>query len=159
MQKKAITALAIAMSMFCMGDAIAATTAKFDKVEYLPPKVVGSKNTKESNPIKGDVCFDKDAKNLTFVDEKGNTVVTIPYDKIKSLLYEKTSHPRYIEGMLISPFFLFSKTKKHFLTIQYANAPGDGQFAMIHIDKNNARDMVAEVEAETGKRVELTEEK
>jgi hypothetical protein len=159
MKKSAITALAIAMSMLFVADAMAATTAKFDKVEYLPPKVAGNKNAKESNPVKGDICFDKDTKNVIFIDEKGHTVVTIPYDKVKSLLYEKTSHPRYTEAILISPFFLFSKTKKHFLTIQYTNAAGDGQFAMIHMDKSNARDIVAEAEAETGKKVEMTEEK
>lgn len=147
------------MSMFLVADTITAATLKFGKAEYVPPKDEGSKNKKGGNPIKGEVCFDKGAKVFTFVDDKSNTVVTIPYDKIKSMLYEKTSHPRYAEAIIISPFFLFSKTKKHFLTIQYTNAAGEGQFAMIHMDKGNARDIVAQAEADTGKKVDLSEER
>ena len=73
--------------------------------------------------------------------------------------HEKTSKPRYAEAILISPFFLFAHSKKHFLTIQYADADGTGKFAMIHMDKSNARDIVAAAEAETGKKVERSEEK
>jgi len=157
MPTKAHTALALAMCLFFSVEVIAAATVKFDKTEYLPPKTEGSK--KESNPVKGDVCFDKETKTLTFVDDKGHTVVSIPYDKIKSMLYEKTSHPRYAEAILLSPFFLFTKTKKHFLTIQYTDVGGDGKFTMIHLDKSNAREIVAEAEADTGKKVEQAEEK
>jgi len=155
---KIITILAIAMSMLLFANTITAAIVKFGKAEYMPPKAEGSKK-KEGNPVKGEVCFDRDAKAFTFVDDKGNTVVAIPYDKVKSMLYEKTSHPRYAEAILISPFFLFSKTKKHFLTIQYTNAAGEGQFAMIHMDKGNARDIVAQAEADTGTKVDLSEER
>ncbi len=159
MSRKAFPALAISLSMLLSAGVAAAETIKFDKAEYMPPKVQESKDKKAGNPVKGVICFDKDAKVLTFVDSKGTTVVSIPYDKIKSMLYEKTSHPRYTEAILVSPFFLFSKTKKHFLTIQYTNAAGEGQFAMIHLDKGNARDIVAQAEAETGKKADMTEEK
>jgi hypothetical protein len=58
------------------------------------------------------------------------------------------------EEILISPFFIFAHSKKHFLTIQYTDADGQGKFALIHMDKGNARDIVAAAEAETGKKVE-----
>jgi hypothetical protein len=68
--------------------------------------------------------------------------------------------PRYAEAILISPFFIFAHSKKHFLTIQYyTDADGQGKFALIHMDKGNARDIVAAAEAETGKKVERAEEK
>jgi hypothetical protein len=130
---------------------------KFDKVEYMPPKIEGQK--KSAEPVKGHVIFDKEKKVLEFQDTKGQTIVTIPYDKIKSLLYEKTSRPRYAEAILISPFFLFSKTKRHFLSIQYADANGAGAFCMLHMDKGNSTDIVNTAEAETGKHIERTEEK
>ena len=75
------------------------------------------------------------------------------------MLYERTSKPRYAEAILLSPLFLFAHSKKHFLTIQYTDADGQGKFAMIHLDKGNARDVVAAAEAETGKKVERTEER
>lgn len=95
---------------------------------------------------------------MEFVDEKGASLVSIPNEKIKTMLYERTSKPRYAEAILISPFFLFTHSKKHFLTIQYTDADGQGKFAMIHMDKGNARDIVAAAEAETGRKVERAEE-
>ena len=136
---------------------LAATATKFDHAEYLKPKTEGQK--KDDHPVKGSISFDKEKKTVEFADEKGVSVVSIPDDKIKSILYEKTSKPRYAEALLISPFFLFTHSKKHFLTIQYTDTDGQGKFAMIHLDKGNARDVVAAAEAETGKKVERAEEK
>lgn len=137
---------------------VAATTAtKFDHAEYLPPKTEGQK--KDAQPVKGSIAFDREKKTVEFFDEKGASVVSIPDDKIKTMLYERTSKPRYAEAILLSPFFLFAHSKKHFLTIQYVDADGQGKFAMIHLDKGNARDIVAAAEAETGKKVERAEER
>jgi len=136
---------------------LAATATKFDHAEYLKPKTEGQK--KDDHPVKGSISFDRDKKMVEFADEKGVSVVSVPDDKIKSILYEKTSKPRYAEAILISPFFLFTHSKKHFLTIQYTDTDGQGKFAMIHLDKGNARDVVAAAEAETGKKVERAEEK
>lgn len=130
---------------------------KFDRAEYLKPKTEGQK--KDEHPVKGSISFDRDKKTVEFLDEKGASVVSIPDDKIKSMIYEKTSKPRYAEAILISPFFLFTHSKKHFLTIQYTDTDGQGEFAMIHMDKGNARDIVAAAEAETGQKVERSEEK
>ena len=131
--------------------------SKFNHAEYLKPKTEGQK--KDDHPVKGSISFDKDRKSVEFLDEKGVSVLSIPDDKIKSMIYEKTSKPRYAEAILISPFFLFTHSKKHFLTIQYTGMDGQGKFAMIHMDKGNARDIVAAAEAETGKSVERSEEK
>jgi hypothetical protein len=130
---------------------------KFDHAEYMKPKTEGQK--KDEHPVKGSIAFDRDKKTVEFLDEKGVAVITIPDDKIKSMLYEQTSKPRYAEAILISPFFLFTHSKKHFLTIQYTDPQGQGSFAMIHMDKSNARDIVAAAEADTGKKVERSEEK
>ena len=136
---------------------LGATATKFDHAEFLKAKTEGQK--KDDHPVKGSISFDREKKTVEFADEKGAPVVSIPDDKIKSMLYEKTSKPRYAEAILISPFFLFTHSKKHFLTIQYTDTDGQGKFAMIHLDKGNARDVVAAAEAETGKKVERAEEK
>src|ERR1700720_788134 len=128
---------------------------KFDHAEYLKAKTEGQK--KDDHPVKGSISFDKDKKSVEFLDEKGASLVSIPNEKIKTMLYERTSKPRYAEAILISPFFLFAHSKKHFLTIQYTDADGQGKFAMIHMDKGNARDIVAAAEAETGRKVERAE--
>lgn len=130
---------------------------QFGKVEYLPPKVEGQKHG--ADPLKGHVIFDNEKKSVEFQNEKGQQIVSIPYDKIRSILYEKTSRPRYAEAILISPFFLFSKTKKHFLTFQYTDEKGEGKFMMLHLDKSVATDVVNTAEADTGRKVTREEER
>lgn len=152
----------IQRAVLATGSALIFTAAsmaevKFDHAEYMKPKTEGQK--KDDHPVKGSISFDRDKKTVNFLDEKGVSVLNIPDDKIKSMLYEKTSKPRYAEAILISPFFIFSHSKKHFLTIQYTDADGQGKFALIHMDKGNARDIVAAAEAETGKKVDRSEEK
>ena len=130
---------------------------QFGRVEYLLPKVEGQKHG--SDPIKGHVIFDREKKAVEFHSEKGQQITSVPYDKIKSILYEKTSRPRYAEAILISPFFLFSKSKKHFLTFQYTDEKGIGKFMMLHMDKSIAADVVNTAEAETGQKVSREEER
>ena len=155
MPSKWMRALAVVVCLTLVSGVGAAV--KFDKIEYLPPKVEGEKQN--ANPIKGQISFDKDKKVVVFQDEKSQAVVTIPYDKIKSILYEKSSKPRYAEAILLSPFFLFTKSKKHFLTIQYTDEAGAGKFSVFHMDKGNARDIVNTAEAETGQKIERSEER
>jgi hypothetical protein len=61
--------------------------------------------------------------------------------------------------MLVAWPLLFTKSKKHWLTFQYSDASGTGQYAIIRLDKSNFREALATVEAETGKKVERTEER
>ena len=75
------------------------------------------------------------------------------------LLWSTLAGELYTEAILISPFFLFSKTKKHFLTVQYTDERGDGKFMMLHMDKSNAEDIVNTAEAQTGQKVTREEER
>jgi hypothetical protein len=154
---RSIRKAAVSMGCALIFAAASFANVKFDHAEYLRPKVEGQK--KDDHPVKGSVSFDRDKKALEFLDAKGASVLSIPNDRIKSILYEQTSKPRYAEAILISPWFLLAKSKKHFLTIQYTDADGLGKFAVIHMDKTNARDIVATAEAETGKKVDRSEER
>ena len=78
---------------------------------------------------------------------------------ITSALYERTSKPRYAAGLLLAWPLLFTKTKSHFLTIQYKSETGEGKFAMFHLDKSNYREILAAAEATIGKKIERSEER
>ncbi len=132
-------------------------SSKFDHSEYMQATAAGQK--KAAPAVKGTLTFDAEKKSVDFLDQKGDPAFSVKYDSIKSILYEKTSTPRYAEALLISPLFIFSHSKKHFLTIQYTDTTGAGQFVIVHLDKKNAREAVALAEAQTGKRVEQVEEK
>jgi len=98
---------------------------KFDHSEYMQATSAGQK--KAAPAVKGTLSFDTEKKSVDFLDQKGSTAFSIKYDRIKNILYEKTSTPRYAEAVLISPLFVFSHSKKHFLTIQYTDDAGAGQ--------------------------------
>jgi hypothetical protein len=134
-----------------------AAASKFDHAEYMKATATGQKKAEPA--IKGTLSFDQEKKWVDFLDEKGNSAFRIPYDTIKTLLYEQAAKPRYTEAVLISPMFLLAHSKKHYLTIQYMDTTGAGQYAIVHLDKKNAQQAVATAESETGKKVERVEEK
>ena len=126
----------------------------FDDAQYLKAASVGEK---KGQTVKGILRFDGTNKEVQFV-AKGGTAFTAKYDTIKHLLYERTARPRYVSGILLAWPLLFTKGKKHFLTIQYVDGVGTGQFAVVRLDKSNFREALATAEAETGTKVERAEE-
>ncbi len=127
----------------------------FDKAEYLKPAASGSK---KGATVPGILRFDSAKKEVQFVEKKATPALSVKYEAIKSMLYEKTAKPRYAAGLLVAWPLLLTKSKKHYLTIQYADAAGTGQFVIIHLDKSNFREVLARAESETGKKVERAEE-
>lgn len=130
---------------------------RFGKAEYLQATSTGQKKAGAS--VKGTLWFDSEKKNVTFLQESGTPALTIKYDAIKNITYEKASKPRMAEAVLISPLFLLSSAKKHYMTFQYTDETGQGKYAIVHLDKKNAREAVACAEAQTGKKVEQIDEK
>ena len=130
---------------------------QFNHAEYM--QATSSGQRKAGPVVKGTLFLNSEKKSIEFLDEKGASVISIQYDSVKSILYEKSSTPRYAEAVIISPLFLLSRSKKHYLTVQYTDAAGVGEFVIFHLDKGNAREAIAKTEAETGKRVERAEEK
>jgi len=130
---------------------------KFNHAEYMKATSGGQKKAEPA--VKGDLCFNTAQKKVEFRSGDAAPAFSVSYDSIKSLLYEQSAKPRYTEAVLISPIFLLSHAKKHYLTIQYTDSSGAGQFLIIHLDKKNARAAIAAAESQTGKAVERVEEK
>lgn len=131
-------------------------TSRFEKAEYFQATTTGQKKAAKS--IKGALVFNNENRTVEFAQKSGSVVLSVSYDAIKSLTYEQASKPRYLEAVLISPFFLLSHSKKHYLTMQYTSEAGEGKFAIFRLDKKNAREAVARAEAETGQTVEQVAE-
>jgi hypothetical protein len=129
----------------------------FGKAEYLQATSTGQK--KAAPPVKGTLVFDPQRRYVDFLQDSGSPALSIKFDDIKSMTYEKASKPRMAEAVLISPLFLLSNSKKHYLTFEYTDDSGQGKYAIIHLDKKNAREAVACAEAQTGKKVEQIDEK
>ena len=78
---------------------------------------------------------------------------TIPFDTIQDITYERSSHARIKTALLLSPWALFSKGKKHWLTVTYK--VGDvSDFILLKLDKKEYKRILAATEARTGQTIE-----
>jgi SAM-dependent methyltransferase len=69
---------------------------------------------------------------------------------ITSMLYEGSSRPRIAEGLLIAWPLILTHEKKHYITVQYKDIDGVGQYAIFQLDKINYREVQAAIEASIG---------
>ncbi|MBK9316471.1 MAG: hypothetical protein IPM55_19840 [Acidobacteria bacterium] len=111
----------------------------------------------KAKPVKGVLSFEAERKIVRFTSKE--EALEIPYNQISGMTYEKTSKPRYALGLLVAWPLLFTKSKGHYLTIQYKQPDKDGQFALIRLDKSNYQIALATAEAQTGVKVERIEER
>ncbi|HKV41627.1 MAG TPA: hypothetical protein VJX67_20655 [Blastocatellia bacterium] len=126
---------------------------RFGDAEYFL-KVPGQS---KARPVRGSLAFDAEAKAIRFFSEEGKQL-DVPYGSVTSLVYERTAKPRYALGLLVAWPLLFTKSKKHFLTIQYKAPSGEGQYALIQLDKSNYQSALAAAESQTGVKVQRAEE-
>lgn len=135
----------------------------FSNVRYLY-KAEGDDKGQE---VVGNLNIDASAKKLVFQSpapkkRKRNSppdvTIEVKANSITSALYERASRPRYVPALLIAWPLIFTKGKKHFLTMQYNGDSGEGRYVIFNLDKTNFRAILGAVEAATGKKVERSEE-
>lgn len=87
---------------------------------------------------------------LVVADKKtGLATKTFPYANLKGAEYSYAKSPRWKTAIFVSPLFLFTSGKKHWFLVQ-----GEGDYALLHLDKTNYRLILAAFEARTGLKVE-----
>ena len=93
-----------------------------------------------------------------FLFQTRDITVQIPYQKINVLEYGQRVGRRYAEAILLSPMFLMSKTRKHYLTIGFTDSQGKQQAMIFEIGKSDIRSLLVSLEAKTGRKVEFQDE-
>jgi hypothetical protein len=91
-----------------------------------------------------------------FIWKKGEAL--IPYDKVTSIEYGQKAGRRVGVAVMVSPIALFSKKRKHYLTLGFNDAAGKPQGVVIELGKNTVRPALATFETRTGKKVEYESE-
>jgi hypothetical protein len=91
-----------------------------------------------------------------FGSRKGS--FTLAYAKITSLEYGQKAGRRVGVAIVVNPLFLFSKKRKHFLTVGYTDAEGQTQGAVLEIGKKRVRAVLDLLETRSGKQVEYESE-
>jgi hypothetical protein len=61
-------------------------------------------------------------------------------------------------AVVISPMFLLSKSRKHFLTVGYQDESGHHQALVFRVDKNDIRATLVSLEARTGLKIQYQDE-
>ena len=84
--------------------------------------------------------------------------VRVPYDRINLLEYGQQVDRRLAMAAVISPLFLLSKQRKHFLTVGYEDEQGRQQALVFRVDKSGIRATLVSLEARTGLKIQYQDE-
>ena len=119
-------------------------------VEY-----VGGTASQMGPGVQGSIVL-ADDRYLAFYAEK--TALRVAYDRINLVEYGQQVGRRLALALVISPIFLLSKSRKHFLTIGYSGDDGRQQAMVFRVDKDSIRSVLASLEARTGQKVQYQDE-
>jgi len=98
----------------------------------------------------------KDEKVFTFTHEGGK--FEVPYDQINDLEYGQKAGRRVGVAIAVTWMALFSKKRRHFLTIGYKDANDKQQAAVFELGKNIVRVTLASLEARTGRKIDYEDD-
>jgi hypothetical protein len=82
----------------------------------------------------------------------------VPYDRVNLLEYGQKVDRRLAMAIIISPMFMMSKKRAHFLTVGYSDEEGRQQAMIFRVDKNDIRALLVSLEARTGRKVTYQDE-
>ncbi|MGH9670875.1 MAG: hypothetical protein ACRD3A_12295 [Terriglobales bacterium] len=98
------------------------------------------------------------ADNKAFVFQYKGGNLSIPYEQVDSLEYGQKAGRRVGLAVVVNPFFLFSKKRRHYLTIGYVDENKKQQAAVFELGKNVIKETLSSLAAKTGKKVEYQDE-
>ncbi|HEY6987632.1 MAG TPA: hypothetical protein VH369_04575 [Bryobacteraceae bacterium] len=93
-----------------------------------------------------------------FIFVSKQTRVQIPYERINLIEYGQKVDRRYLEAVVISPLFMLSKKRQHFLTIGFQDDDGHQQALVFKVSKKDIRLTLVTLEAHTGQEVRFQDE-
>ncbi len=97
-------------------------------------------------------------ERLIFVADKGGGQAELPYATIDSFEYGQKASHRIKTAILLTPWSLFSKKRKHYLSLLWKDAEGKDQGAVLELGKDILRPTITVLEARTGKKVIFQDE-
>lgn len=97
-----------------------------------------------------------DEKVYTF-NADGKTV-SIPYERVDSLEYGQKAGRRLGVAIMVTPLALFSKKRRHYLTISWKDDNDKQQAMVLELGKDIIRSELATLEARTGRKIEYQDD-
>jgi len=142
--------LVAALAMMLLLSTVAEGRLDSKKAMYVGGTVTSIKEATEGT------SSTNDEKVFVFTYKDGK--LEVPYDRINDLEYGQKAGRRLGLALAISPWLLFSKKRKHFLTIGFQDANDKQQAAVFEIGKDIVRTTLASMEARTGKKIDYQDD-
>ena len=149
MKRRTVAALVIAAVL----NPTIALAVDGKKAQYIGGTIAGLKENTEGRLN----TSTEDAVTFT-PDKKDSRAVSIPYGSITELEYGQKAGRRVGVAIMVSPLALFSKKRKHFLTVSYKDAGGKDQAAVFELGKDIVRTTVKILETRSGKEVQFQDD-
>lgn len=137
--------------LVCLGAIPASAAVRGDKTMYVGGTLTVPEKTKGRLDVSG-------ARQAEFLSKKNQLLFTIPYDKISSMEYGQKAGRRVGLGIAVNPVFLFSKKRKHYLTVYFSDEQEQTQAAVFELAKGIVVSVVRTLEARSGKQLEFESE-
>ena len=99
-----------------------------------------------------------DEAKLMFIAEKGGGMVEIPWKRIDEAEYGQKVGRRVKTAIFLTPLALFSKGRKHYLTISYKDKKDEMQSAVFELGKELVRTTLTVVETRSGRKITYQDE-
>ena len=96
--------------------------------------------------------------NQYFAFYARKTQFRVPYSQVNLLEYGQQVDRRLAMAVVISPVFLLSKSRRHFLTVGYTDEQGQQQAMVFRVDKNSIRATLVALEARTGLKIQYQDQ-
>lgn len=106
-------------------------------------------------PVTGSVDL-TGPKDFVFSHEFGE--IRVPYDRVNSLEYGQKAGRRLGLAIVLSPAFLLSRKRKHYLTINFRQESGEQHAIVFELGKKIVRTTLRGLEARTGLKIEFEDE-
>jgi hypothetical protein len=139
----------LALLLFVGLEAVVWAGLGSNKAMYVGGTLTGVSEKTEGTPLTAEDAF-------TFEHKGGK--VTIPYNQINSLEYGQKAGRRVGMAIAISPIMLFSKKRRHYLTVGYLDEAKHQQAAVFELGKDIIRPTLSALEAKTGKKVDYQDD-
>jgi len=124
---------------------------------------IGSKNTMYVGGTVTSIKEQTEGKSSTgdekvWVFQYKGGKLTVPYERMNALEYGQRAGRRVGLAIAVSPLALFSKKRKHFLTINYLDENDKQQAAVFELGKDVIRTSLATLEARSGRKIDYQDE-
>jgi hypothetical protein len=94
----------------------------------------------------------------SFIFEAKRATVRVPYERINLIEYGQKVDRRLWEAIVISPLFMMSKKRAHYVTLGFEGEDGRQQAMLFRVDKDAVRVVLVSLEARTGRKVGYMDE-